>query len=157
VALWIPQDLYVQLPNVAQLVVGSAVRVAGKVAEYKGEIEVVPQAVDDVTMLVVATLPEVTAHMGDLTAADKGRLVTVEGEIVEVIPFAGSTSSQGIKYLLDDGSGRITLLLWQNVYDVVPGKERLAVGASVRATGKVDEYRGELQIVPAVGGDVVLR
>jgi hypothetical protein len=59
--------------------------------------------------------------------------------------------------LLDDGSGRVTLLLWQNIYDQIPQRDSLSVGALVRATGKVDEYRGELEIVPGLGNDVVVK
>jgi DNA/RNA endonuclease YhcR with UshA esterase domain len=83
--------------------------------------------------------------------------VTVEGEIVALTAFSGRTGVRGIKVLLDDGSGQITLLLWQNVYDAVPDRERLAVGATVRVTGEVDVYQGELQVVPRAGRDVVVQ
>jgi hypothetical protein len=75
----------------------------------------------------------------------------IEGTIVEVEPF-----SKGTKYTLDDGSGRVTLLLWQNVYESIPGREGLVLGAGVRARGVVSEYGGELEIVPQLGVEVVI-
>jgi DNA/RNA endonuclease YhcR with UshA esterase domain len=152
-ALWVPQPLYEQLTNAAQLVVGNTVRVQGRVQEYKQELEVVPQVTDDVVLVaVVAPDQVVLAQIGDLTLADVDRTVTVEGQIVEVNPF-----SQGIKYGLDDGSGRVTLLLWQNVHDAVPKRDQLALGTVVRATGKVTEYQGELQVIPGLGYDLVVK
>ena len=68
---------------------------------------------------------------------------------MEVRPF-----SKGVKCILDDESGRVTLLLWQEVYDLVPDGELLAVGAMVRVTGAVGDFQGERQIVPDVGGDI---
>ncbi len=152
-ALWMVQAVYASLSNPGQWIVGSMVRAKGLVEEYKGELEVSPQKAGDVTVLAAATPPPVTlARMADLSAADKGKTVTVEGQIVEVRPF-----SQGMKYTLDDGSGKITLLLWQNIYDAVPDKDRLAVGVQVRVTGKVDEYRGEMEVIPEQGSNVLIK
>jgi DNA/RNA endonuclease YhcR with UshA esterase domain len=53
---------------------------------------------------------------------------------------------------LDDGTGEIVLLLWQNVYDAIPDAERLDAGVRVEVTGQVEEYRGELEIVPEADG-----
>ena len=100
----------------------------------------------------MATPPGVPdTRIGDLSVGDVGRRATVEATIVSVDAF-----SQGIKYQIHDGSGRITLLLWQDVYDAVLDKERLVVGAGIRATGRVDEYRGELELVPGLGADVLM-
>ena len=105
-------------------------------------------------MVVAAAAPGqvLFARMGELTAADADETVTVEGQIVEASVF-----SQGIRCVLDDGSGQVTLLLWQNIYDAVAQKERLLAGAIVRATGKVTEYRGELQVIPGLASDIVIK
>ena len=153
VVLWIPQELYAQLTNAAQLITGSTVRATGVVEEYNGEMEVVPQAAGDVIVVAAAPPPVVTVtRISELSAENVGQTVTVQGQIVEVTPF-----SKGTKYLLDDGSARITLLLWQNVLDTVPNKEGLVVGATVQATGKVDEFNGELEIAPGMGADVAIQ
>lgn len=151
VALWVPQAVYVQLGDTARLASGSTVRATGQVQDYEGELEVVPQAGDEVVVMAAATPGEMLiTRIGDLTAADVDKTVTVAGQIVEANAF-----SQGIKYVLDDGSGRVTLLLWQNIYDGVAQKERLLAGTVVWVTGKVTEYRGELQVIPGLGSDVV--
>jgi hypothetical protein len=77
--------------------------------------------------------------------------VTVEGQIVAADPF-----SAGFKCVLDDGSGQVVLLLWQNVFEAFAGKEKLVVGARLRASGWVQEYRGKLEIVPGLAYDVVV-
>jgi DNA/RNA endonuclease YhcR with UshA esterase domain len=122
------------------------------VKEYEGELEIVPQSVDAV-VIVHRALP-VTAsdvEIGALSVADGDRRVTVEGEIVSTDAF-----SAGIKVVLDDGSGRVTLLLWQNIVQALPDREALAVGARVRASGWVQEYRGELEIAPGLAYDVTV-
>jgi DNA/RNA endonuclease YhcR with UshA esterase domain len=152
VVVWMVQELFAGLDN-AGWVVGSTVGVRGVVQEYNGEIEILPQAVGDVQIVVAATPPPVlVTRIGDLGAGDKGRQVTVEGTIIE-----GETFSRGIKCTLDDGSGRITLLLWQNIYDAVPGRERLVPGAMVRVLGQIDVYNEELEIIPTIGSDVICR
>ena len=152
VVVWMPQQIYEELANRAGWRVGSLVRVSGWVDQYKGEIEVVPQSPLDAVLIDVADpLAGPIVPIGALSVARVGEWVTIEAAIVAVEPF-----SAGIKALLDDGSARITLLLWQNVYDVVPDRERLIAGAVVRVAGKVQEYRGELEIVPGMGADVVL-
>ncbi len=87
--------------------------------------------------------------MGQLTPADKGKLVSVRGKIVEVIKF-----SSGMKYRLDDGTGKVILLLWQEVFDQVPNRDKLVNGAQVSVTGVVDVYRGEIEVIPKSGTDV---
>lgn len=75
--------------------------------------------------------------------------VTVIGNIV-----ATASLSQGFKFTLDDGSGQVILLMWHNVYDDCYAAPQLNVGAEVRATGKVGEYQGELQVEPRFGSQV---
>jgi DNA/RNA endonuclease YhcR with UshA esterase domain len=87
--------------------------------------------------------------LGQLTPADKGKLISVRGKIVEVIKF-----SSGMKYRLDDGTGKVILLLWQEVFDKVPNRDKLVSGAQVSATGDVDVYRGEIEVIPRSGADV---
>lgn len=80
----------------------------------------------------------------------------VLGEEAMVVGTVVGTSSfsQGFKFVLDDGSGRVTLLMWHNVYDDAWDAPSLNIGATVRATGLVGEFEGELQIVPDWGGGV---
>jgi DNA/RNA endonuclease YhcR with UshA esterase domain len=87
--------------------------------------------------------------MSQLAPTDKGRLVSVRGRIIEVIKF-----SSGMKYRLDDGTGKVILLLWQEVLDKVPERDRLVNGAQVSATGEVDVYRGDIEVIPRSAADL---
>jgi DNA/RNA endonuclease YhcR with UshA esterase domain len=85
--------------------------------------------------------------VGALTTADVGRVVTLRGTLGEPDEF-----SSGIRFLLDDGTGSIILLLWDNVYDDIAEADRLVSGAQVEVTGRIEEYRGDLEIVPEASG-----
>ncbi|RLD00247.1 MAG: hypothetical protein DRI77_00910 [Chloroflexi bacterium] len=84
-----------------------------------------------------------------ITAAQVGQETTVEGTVVGTSSF-----SAGFKFTLDDGTGQIALLLWHNVYDNCWDAAEINLGATVRATGEIGQYEGQLQIEPDFGGDV---
>jgi DNA/RNA endonuclease YhcR with UshA esterase domain len=151
VVAYVPPEVYAQLPNPGDWIVGSRVGIEGRVQEYNEQIEIVPPAADSLEVLAAAVVCADVVPIGGLSASQVDQRVTVRGQIVEARAF-----SKGMQYVLDDGSGRITLLLWQNVYDVVPCAEELTQGVVVCTAGVVGEYRGTLEIVPAVGGDVAI-
>jgi DNA/RNA endonuclease YhcR with UshA esterase domain len=126
--------------------VGAEIAVQGEVSEYEGELEVIPEQAADVQVVAAAPLPpEVT--IGDLTLTDVGRVVTLRGTLGEREAF-----SKGVRFRLEDGTGIIILLLWQNVYDGIADAEQLAAGVQVEVTGQVEEYLGDLEIVPEADG-----
>jgi len=87
--------------------------------------------------------------IGSITADRSGEVVTVEGTVVGAASF-----SAGFKFTLDDGTGQMTLLMWHNVYDDCWDAAKINLGATVRATGEIGQYEGELQITPHLGGEV---
>jgi DNA/RNA endonuclease YhcR with UshA esterase domain len=88
-------------------------------------------------------------EIGAITADWAGQRVTVEGRVI------GTASlSAGFKFILDDGTGQIVLLTWHDVYDECWDAAEINLGATVRASGEVSQYEGELQIQPGFGGDV---
>lgn len=91
----------------------------------------------------------VLTPIGQIGAGRVGEEVTVEGAVVET-----ASLSSGFKFTLDDGTGRIVLLMWHDVYDDCWDAPEVNIGARVRATGEIGEYEGELQIEPGFGGDV---
>jgi DNA/RNA endonuclease YhcR with UshA esterase domain len=100
--------------------------------------------------------PEVTptptvdlTSIGSITADRVGERVTVEGRVVDAASF-----SEGFTFTLDDGGGQIVLLMWHNVYDDCWDAAKINLGATVRASGEVSQYEGQLQIEPYLGGDV---
>jgi DNA/RNA endonuclease YhcR with UshA esterase domain len=100
--------------------------------------------------------PEVTrtptvelTPIGSITADSVGEEVAVEGAVVDAASF-----SEGFKFTLDDGGGQIVLLMWHEVYDDCWGAAEINLGATVRASGEVSQYEGQLQVEPTFGGDV---
>ena len=148
VLLW--QDVHAALPDAAALDVGAEVKVQGEISEYEGELELIPEWPEDVEVLAAAPVPEMVA-VGALTAADRGRQVVVQGTLGQPDFF-----SAGVKFALDDGTGTIVLLLWQNVYDEIPDAARMVDGTRVEIKGRIDEFEGELQIVPEASGVTIL-
>ncbi len=142
--LW--QSVYDGLPDPAALNVGAEVQAQGEISQYRGELELIPELTDDVQVLAAAA-PPAEATIGTLTTSDVGRVVTLRGTLGLPDPF-----SAGLKFLLDDGTGQIILLLWNNVYESVA--EELGAGTQVVVTGEIAEYRDELELIPRNGGEI---
>ena len=140
-----------ELADPARLQTGARVRVTGELKEYRGQREVVPARGSDVVVPQAAPA-SVRRDIASITSADVGTLVAVEGTVTRHEPF-----SQGYRVWIDDGSGELMLLLWENIYGRVAGRERLTAGARVGALGVVEEYRGTLEIIPQLPGDVTVQ
>jgi DNA/RNA endonuclease YhcR with UshA esterase domain len=130
---------------------GQPVEVVAAVSLYEGTPQLVPAAVDDIVPLDEPAPVPVASRIGELGAGETGRWTLVRGTITGRDPF-----SDGLKLRLDDGSGEIVLLLWQSVAETIPKLEAFEVGAQVQAQGKLAEYRGELEVIPEIAGDVRL-
>jgi len=146
--LW--QDLYDELAAITALKEGAAVTVCGQVSEYQGQVELIPELAIDV-QLTAAPPPPKTLAIGMLTEADVGLRVQLAGTLSEPDPF-----SAGVKFTLDDGTGHITLLLWQETYDEVAATQALRASAEVSVAGEIAEYRGALEIIPRRAADVTV-
>lgn len=132
-----------------QLLVGATVEATGKVDFYKEAAQLVPARGVDLKVLAPPPPPEPPALMHTLSEADRGRRVTVSGVVVEAAHFTA-----GFKYMLDDGSGRVQLVLFERVYDRLKEVGALDVGALVTATGEVDVFAETLQIAPGSESDL---
>jgi DNA/RNA endonuclease YhcR with UshA esterase domain len=145
------QDLYAGLADASLLAEGAIVRAQGEVAKYRGEMEIVPELPADVQVLALASPEALERQVDELTAANVGQTVALHGVLKALRSF-----SAGVKGVLDDGTGTITILLWQELYDSLADRERLVPGALVSLEGQVSEYRGELEVVPRAAGDVAV-
>ncbi len=142
---------------------GAQVVITGEVAEYQGELELIPRNGEEINVTgaggtiptpVSAPTPTPEAEVeiiGDVTVADVGQTLVLEGTLGPLETF-----SAGVKFSLDDGTGTIILLLWQNVYDAIPDVDLLVEGATIRVTGEIEEYQGELEIIPEADGMVIV-
>lgn len=137
-----------------ELAVGATVQATGKVDFYKGQAQLVPARGVDLMLLAPPPPPEPPVALHTLNASDSGKRVTVAGTVVEAAHFAA-----GFKFTLDDGTGRVRLVLFERAYDTLaPAQaDALNVGAVVTATGQIDAFADELQVVPGSGSDVEIR
>ena len=150
IALVVWRNVYESLPEPDKLGVGAQVQARGKVGQYGDELQIVPQSGEDV--VIVKEPP--TAHatpLGEVTAELTGQWRTVQGEIVEVWAF-----SRGMKARLRDATGEVVILLWQNIYASLPDPEAFSVGTKLRATGQINVFGEELQVIPRTRRDVTV-
>jgi DNA/RNA endonuclease YhcR with UshA esterase domain len=125
---------------------GAEMDVEGIVDVYKEKLQLKVQHSRQIGL--VNPLPVQTEPVGEvapvssITRAQVGQWRAVRGELGEPKSIKG-----GVVFPLKDESGTISVVLWDRR---VPGSERNALRAGVRATvkGEVGEFRGELQIVP---------
>lgn len=154
VTIFLYQDLVSALGDSAAMRPGAQVRVVGKVALYRGVLEVVPERPMDVQRLEEGRLVERAVipwtPLAELLAM-RGEIAAIQGEVVEVSSFAS-----GFRFTLDDGSAQAVLLLWLPVYAELADPALLDRGAWVQATGVVAVYEGETQVVPGSGLDVIV-
>lgn len=101
------------------------------------------------TATAAAAQPPPIVPLGDISPTDEGKTLTVEGEVVGAENFAS-----GFKLHVNDGTAQVVALIWANDWDHIYGSYHINVGAVVRVTGKVDVYRGRIEIVPKWGSDV---
>ncbi len=93
--------------------------------------------------------PPPSVPLGEISPADEGKTLTIEGAVVGAENF-----SSGFKLHVNDGTGQVIVLIWESDWDYIYDSYHINVGAVVRVTGKVDVYRGQIEIVPKWGSDV---
>lgn len=150
IALVVWRNVYEALAEPDKLGVGAQIQARGKVGRYGDELQIVPQRGEDVVIVKEPPTAQVTP-LGGVSAELAGQWRTVQGEIAEVWAF-----SRGMKARLRDATGEAVLLLWQNIYANLPEPEAISVGTKLRATGQINVFGEELQIVPRTRHDVVV-
>ena len=145
----VSEDLIALSPVSPTLPVGQPVEVVAAVSLYGDTPQLMPASIADVVPLSQAVPIAAEKQIGELTTTDVGQLAIVRGKVIEVNPF-----SAGVKYTLDDGTGAIIALLWQDVYDGMRNGPEPEIGAEVQVQGEISEYRGELEVIPELAEDV---
>ena len=141
---------YKFVPNRAGLNLGADVQVTAEVAEFQGVQELQPGSGRDVQILTPGSSAGVpVTPINQLSKP--GQLVAIEGKITDVSGF-----SAGQNVFVDDGTGNIRVTLFNNVLAYLP-RDRLVPGAAVRVYGKVGAFGGALELVPALGYDVIFK
>lgn len=139
-----------QMPQRAGLLDGAVVNVTGMIDFFNDEAQIVPARKGDV-VIVTAAPPPLAAAIAELSSADVGKTVAVSGTVTEASNF-----SAGFKVKLSDGSGPISVVLFENVWDGLSEPAKVNAGAVLSVTGKLDEYKGALEIAPASAERVVV-
>lgn len=134
--------------GVGELARGAEIAVQGQLAEHRSELEVIPELASDVRVLAMSSADPSTVtgeriFIGALTARDVGRQVVLSGSLGWPQRF-----SAGVKYPLTDHTGTIVLLLWDEVYRKTPVSRSLTAGTGVDVVGEIDQFRGDLEIIP---------
>ena len=150
--LW--RDVFDALSDAADWQIGAQVTAQGPVSAFRGELEIVPELPLDVALLAraVAENPSPTLKLtpiGALTARDINRTVFISGTIQSVDRF-----TSGARFRVEDDTGSIMLVLFDNVLEQVEDNTRLEEGAGVSALWRVDEFNGALEIIPPNGASV---
>jgi DNA/RNA endonuclease YhcR with UshA esterase domain len=143
-------DTYKFVPSRAGLNLGADVHAAAKVTEYQGVLELQPDSGRDVQIITPGSSAGVAATKIN-QLGKPGELVAIEGTITDMKGF-----SSGANVFVDDGTGNVRVTLFDNVLAYVP-RDRLVAGAVVHVYGKLGAFGGALQLVPALGYDVVFK
>ncbi len=130
---------------------GQSLEVTGVVDLYRDAAQLLPVSAQDVVLLPEPVELAALTTVEALSAGNEGELVALEGLITAVEPFAA-----GVKLTLDDGSGRVTVVLWQDACEQLADPAALAAGAEVRVMGEVSVYWGQLELLIARPVDVAV-
>lgn len=123
-----------------QLGDGAIVNVTGKVDFYNEAAQIVPVRGTDVVLIAPAPVISPTA----IRDVRKNTTTLVQGEVVEATNF-----SAGFKLTLSDGTGTLAVTLFERMFDALADVNKINVGATLKVKGKVEDYRGTLEMVPS--------
>ena len=155
IALLVWQDVFELLPDAGDWQIGAEVVAQGKVNAFRGELEIVPEMPLDVSVLAraVSAAPATLGltRIGAISRADLGKSVFISGTIDSADRFDG-----GLRLRLEDESGSIRVVLFDEVLAQVEASRGLEEGASLSALGRVSEFGGALEVIPANGASVRL-
>ena len=80
-----------------------------------------------------------------------GAWVTVQGAVTDFRPFTG-----GMRLTLTDASGAsIDAVAFDSAWQSLSFSETLGLGDEVTVSGALTEFRGRLEIMPEIAGDIV--
>jgi DNA/RNA endonuclease YhcR with UshA esterase domain len=143
---------YRTVPDRAGLNLGATARVTAVVAEFNGTLQLQPQTGADVIVEQPGSTSIITTRViNTLSSNDIGSLVAVVGDVLRVEGF-----SSGVSVFVNDGSAEVRVVIFSNVLNFVPNATQLQAGARVRVAGRIDEFNGALELVPALGYDVIV-
>ncbi len=141
-------NVYDELQKPQQLNIGASVHITGEITEYEGELQIEPGNTSDINVTNPADPPSRQQEIG--AAADHlGQRITIVGQVVRTEETGSAT-----RLFVADDSGEALVYIWNNIIERIPDNGPLReIGTRVRITATVQEYRGELELVPALPYD----
>jgi len=134
---------------------GDRLQVRGEVSTYKDSIQLKVARADHMRILNRTAHTERTPmpegkeiRIGRINEAMKGAICMVKGVLGDFRPIKG-----GVVYRLKDDTSQIDVVLWdRNMPPTI--RETFKPGQKVQVTGKVGDYKGNLQLVPRQEKDI---
>ncbi len=167
VAIW--PDVFNSIAGKDAIKVGAKVSVTGEAASFRDKVEIHPKAAGDVKVEgapasaaaptataaataapktaaapVTAASPAGVSPIASLTKEKVGSEFTVAGTVTNVRKPRTETAPWVIK--VKDESGSVDVVFWSDTANALPETKKAVNGDQVRIKGKLDEYRGSLQI-----------
>jgi DNA/RNA endonuclease YhcR with UshA esterase domain len=145
------EKTYDTLPKPELVQVGAVAQITGRLDEYQGVYEIVPNKGKETLVITPTARTVISRELGGINNGDFGALVQVSGEVYSVEPF-----DKGVDVIVFDKSGTQKVKLW-NVVAKRVAKDVLKKGTLVRVIGKVRTSRAlGLRIEPALPVDVIV-
>ena len=143
---------YREVPDRAGLNLGGEVVVTAEVVEFNGALELQPANGQDVIIVRPGSTAGIPiSPINSLWPPEIGKRVAIEGDVLRVEGF-----SAGVSVFVNDGTGEMRVVMFNNVLEFVPEAPALQAGARVRVVGRMDEFNGAAELVPSLGYDVVI-
>jgi len=146
----IPINLNILGRNIPKLDVGYKIKVRGVLSYYAGYYNVVPVSAKSIKVVSYSTnIPEY--KISEITSDEINRIIKTSGKITKF-----RKSSEGVTLTISDSEFFIYVMLWNDIYNAFLSKSEIKEGAVVSVTGRVEIYKGKLQIVPKKVEDFVI-
>jgi DNA/RNA endonuclease YhcR with UshA esterase domain len=135
-------------PNPDHYPINSVVTVKGKVSIYKGKLQIIPDSLNDITMLEKGDDTAInTVKLSDITEANRGKMVITSGFVKNVVEKNGN-----LFFKLSDNEKEISTVLFKADSNEIAGRKQRILNAEkaqfeVRILGMVDIYNGELEVI----------
>ncbi len=85
-------------------------------------------------------------HISEINRDMLNQLVSVRGSVARMIERPSKTREQITIITLHEGESTIEVVYWADIAKKIPADQKPAATDNVRVVGKVNEYRGRLQI-----------
>ncbi|MFH1037385.1 MAG: hypothetical protein V1789_01775 [PVC group bacterium] len=146
-----PRNLGEEIP---EFKTGEGVEVTGVIISGMEGYTIIPGTVEDIKPAEEVAVGISQKKISEITMADLGELVEVEGKVVKFKAF----KTGGGAATISDDTGSIELgPLFASVFDKIPDSHKLKIpGTRVKAKGTVAQFRGSLQVNPGSAENVTI-